>query len=164
MPAANSFDVYEGTTSGGEGSTPIATGITGTSYTVTGLNPSTTYYFTVAAVNSYGAGSPSSEVSATTGSTGTPVAVTVPDGNFASDTAAYYINSNIGGGGTFTSPMTATLSGWSDQCHPEHRQRRILYSGGWKPYGVVDYCHQRQQRQPLQQQRGVHRQSAGFEL
>ena len=66
----------------GKAHTPIATGITGTSYSVTGLNPSSTYYYTVAAVDAYGTGSQSTEASAMTGSTGTPVAVTVPDGNF----------------------------------------------------------------------------------
>ena len=36
----------------------------------------------------------------------TPVAVPVPDGNFASDSAAFYFSSGGGnsGGGTFTSP------------------------------------------------------------
>jgi predicted phage tail protein len=39
--------------------------ITGTSYTATGLTNGTTYYFTVAAVNSVGSSGPSNEAAAT---------------------------------------------------------------------------------------------------
>ena len=67
---------------------------------------STTYYYRVRATNGAGDSANTSTASATTGAPGTPVAVPVPDGNFA-DTAGYYINSNTGGGRTFTSPMTA---------------------------------------------------------
>ena len=61
------YDVYEGTTSGGESTTPVngATLITGTTYTVTGLTNGTPYYFTVEAVNLAGSSSASSEASAT---------------------------------------------------------------------------------------------------
>jgi fibronectin type 3 domain-containing protein len=59
---AASYNVYEGTSSGGESSAPIATGITATTYTVTGLTNGTTYYFQVVGVNSVGAGAISNEV------------------------------------------------------------------------------------------------------
>jgi hypothetical protein len=62
------YDVYRGTSSGGEGTTPIATGLTTTSYTDTGLSGGTTYYYKVSAVNSAGASSESTEVHATPGS------------------------------------------------------------------------------------------------
>lgn len=62
---ATSYDVYRGTSSGGESSTPVATGIATTSYTNTGLTNGTKYYFEVAAVNSVGTSGKSSEVSAT---------------------------------------------------------------------------------------------------
>jgi fibronectin type 3 domain-containing protein len=52
-PTATSYDLYRGTTSGGEGTTPIAT-TTGTSYTDSGLAANTGYFYEVAAVNSSG--------------------------------------------------------------------------------------------------------------
>src|SRR5262249_55957677 len=62
---AVSYKVYRGTTPGGEGATPIATGITGTSYIDAGLTDGVTYYYRVSALNAGGEGSPSLEVSAT---------------------------------------------------------------------------------------------------
>ncbi|MCE0522099.1 MAG: family 16 glycosylhydrolase [Methylacidiphilales bacterium] len=62
---ATSYNIYQGTTAGGEGAMPIATGITTTSYTNTGLTNGTVYYYKVVAVNSYGSSGYSSEVSAT---------------------------------------------------------------------------------------------------
>ena len=50
---ATSYNIYRGTTSTAELTTPIATGIKTTSFTNTGLTPSTTYYYKVVAVNSY---------------------------------------------------------------------------------------------------------------
>jgi fibronectin type 3 domain-containing protein len=68
---ATSYNVYRGTTAGGESTTPIATGVTATSYTDTGLTNGTTYYYKVAAVNTYGTSGMSNEVSVTpAGSTG----------------------------------------------------------------------------------------------
>jgi hypothetical protein len=61
---ATSYNVYRGTTAGGEGSTAIATGITSTNYTNTGLTNGTTYYYKVAAVNSAGVSPLSNEASA----------------------------------------------------------------------------------------------------
>ena len=48
---AATYDVYRGTTSGGESPTPIATGVVGTSFTNTGLTVGTTYFYFVTAVN-----------------------------------------------------------------------------------------------------------------
>lgn len=60
------YNVYRGTTAGGEASTPIVT-VSGstTSYTNTGLTNSQTYYYTVKAVNSVGISATSNEASAT---------------------------------------------------------------------------------------------------
>jgi len=63
--AISGYNVYRSTTPGGEGSTPVKTGVTTTSFTDTGLNNGTTYYYTVAAVNSAGTSPQSGEVSAT---------------------------------------------------------------------------------------------------
>ena len=60
-----SYNLYRGTTAGGEAATAIATGITGTTYTNTGLTNGTTYYYKVAAVNSLGTSGMSNEASAT---------------------------------------------------------------------------------------------------
>jgi hypothetical protein len=62
--SANSYDVFVSTTSGGQGSTPILSGITGTTADVTGLSGGVTHYFTVAATNEAGTGTQSREVSA----------------------------------------------------------------------------------------------------
>jgi len=63
--AITSYNVYRGTTSGGEGSTPFATGITSTSYTDTTVTNGQTYFYKVTAVNSVGESSPSNEANAT---------------------------------------------------------------------------------------------------
>jgi len=62
---ARSYNVYRGTTAGGEAATPIATGLTTPSYINTGLTNGTKYYYKVAAVNSAGTSARSAEVSAT---------------------------------------------------------------------------------------------------
>lgn len=68
-PTAATYDVYQGTTSGGESTTPVAS-VSGASTTIIGLTNGTTYYFTVAAVNTAGTSAPSTEVY------GTPAVVT----------------------------------------------------------------------------------------
>jgi hypothetical protein len=59
------YDVYVGTSSGGESTTPVNTSlVTVTTYTVTGLTNGIRYYFVVKAVNAVGSSGPSNEVSA----------------------------------------------------------------------------------------------------
>ena len=59
------YEVYRGTSAGGESAMPAATSVTGTSFTDTGLVNGTTYYYTVAAVNAAGLSPRSGEASAT---------------------------------------------------------------------------------------------------
>jgi len=61
---ATSYSIYRGTTAGGESTTAIATGITSTSYTNTGLTNGTAYFYKVKAVNSAGTSAYSNEASA----------------------------------------------------------------------------------------------------
>jgi hypothetical protein len=61
---ATSYNVYRVTTSGGEGTTPVAT-TASTSYTDTGLTNGTKYFYKVSATNGGGTSAQSSEASAT---------------------------------------------------------------------------------------------------
>jgi fibronectin type 3 domain-containing protein len=61
---ATSYNIYQGTSPGGEGSTPVMSGVTGTSFNVTSLSNGTQYYFIVKAVNGSGISDPSNEASA----------------------------------------------------------------------------------------------------
>jgi fibronectin type 3 domain-containing protein len=63
--AITGYNVYRGTSSGGESATPVATNVATTSFTDSGLVNGTTYYYTVAAVNSAGTSPVSNEASAT---------------------------------------------------------------------------------------------------
>ncbi|CAK0771671.1 hypothetical protein CCP3SC5AM1_740001 [Gammaproteobacteria bacterium] len=60
-----SYNVYQGTSANGESTTPVKTGITETSTTLTGLSNDTQYFFKIAAVNVGGTSQLSNEVSAT---------------------------------------------------------------------------------------------------
>jgi hypothetical protein len=68
---ATGYNIYRSTSSGGEGSTPYKTGVTGTSWTDTGLTNGTTYYYQVSAVNAVGESGKSTEASAADGPAGT---------------------------------------------------------------------------------------------
>jgi hypothetical protein len=61
-PHATSFDVYQATATGNEGTTPVQSAVTGTSVTVSGLQFATNYYFTIAAVAAFGTSAQSGEV------------------------------------------------------------------------------------------------------
>jgi hypothetical protein len=75
---ALTYNVYRGTNAGGESATPLATGLTTTSFTDTGANPGTTYFYEIASVDPaslvtpsvapFGESDRSNEVSTTPGS------------------------------------------------------------------------------------------------
>ncbi len=60
------YNIYRGTSPGGEDATPIATGVTATAFTDTGLpDDGTTFYYVVTAANGFGESGPSNEAAAT---------------------------------------------------------------------------------------------------
>jgi hypothetical protein len=67
LPALNAatYNIYRGTSPGGELATPIATGISGTDYKDSGLTNGVTYYYQVSAVNGAMESNLSLEASAT---------------------------------------------------------------------------------------------------
>jgi fibronectin type 3 domain-containing protein len=75
---AVSYNIYRGSTAGGEGTTPIASSVTTTNFTDTGLTNGATYYYVVTALNGNSAPLPaesarSNEVSATPQAAGTGI-------------------------------------------------------------------------------------------
>ncbi len=72
VAAGLTYEIFRGTTPGGEGAQPLATGVTGTGYTDT-VAAGSTYYYTVVAQNSVGSSAPSNEV---TSQAGTAPAIT----------------------------------------------------------------------------------------
>jgi fibronectin type 3 domain-containing protein len=62
---ANDYNIFEGTTSGAEGATPLLSGWGSTSYPLNGLTPGRQYFFTVTATNAGGSSSPSAQASVT---------------------------------------------------------------------------------------------------
>jgi fibronectin type 3 domain-containing protein len=60
------YNIYRSTTAGGEGQTPVHTGITGTTFTDTGLSAGTAYFYVVTAVGIGGESTTSNEASAAT--------------------------------------------------------------------------------------------------
>ena len=81
--AITGYDVYRGTSAGGESATPVAANVTGRSFTDTGLVNGTAYFYTVTAVNAVGISAHSGEASVTPQATvpSAPLAVTTSAGN-----------------------------------------------------------------------------------
>jgi outer membrane protein assembly factor BamB len=79
-PGATSYQLYVGTLSGGESSTPSQSGITGTTVEITNLTAGTTYYAVVRSVVSGVSGPPSQEVSFTPQADGAPTDLSLTPG------------------------------------------------------------------------------------
>lgn len=123
------YKIYRGTTSGGEGATPVAT-VSGSTltYTDSGLTNGQTYYYTVKAVNSVGTSAASNEASATPAAPATvPAAPTglgaialsssqislswsAPTDNGGSPITGYEIERSANGGSTWTTIVPNTGS------------------------------------------------------
>jgi fibronectin type 3 domain-containing protein len=104
---ATSYDVYRSTTSGGEGTTPVAT-TASTSYTDTGLTNGTTYYYKVSAVNGGGTSAQSSEVSAKP-SASLPTSVQISAGGPA--TGTWVADKDFTGGATSATTNAISTTG-----------------------------------------------------
>jgi len=96
---ATSYNLYRAAESGGEGTNPVVTGITGTSYTDAYLNGGTTYYYQVVAVNGSGPTGFSPEAFATTAGVNPDPA----QFNFETDLQGW-----AGGGGIISGVATST--------------------------------------------------------
>jgi hypothetical protein len=96
-PSITGYNVYDGTTPGGESATAVNTTlITTTTTTVTGLTGGTTYYFIVKAVNAVGSSPASSEVFAIPGGT-------APDAPTGAHAAAGFGSATV----TWTAPASS---------------------------------------------------------
>lgn len=102
------YNLYRSTTSGAEGGTPHKTGLTATAFTDTGLADGTTYYYTVAAVNSVGVSGQSAEASAkpaAAGSGGTGSGAVTATAKLASGYGPWYGEEDVAV--SSTAPITA---------------------------------------------------------
>jgi beta-galactosidase len=117
-PPANctisSYTVYGGTTA--NPATVIATGVTGTTYSNTGLAASTTYYYLVKAVDADGTSAGSNQATTTTlASSGTDFIAINSGGPAASNLgggdASFAADEDFAGGGTDTSGNTVVVAG-----------------------------------------------------
>ena len=69
FPSVSGYNLYRGTSAGGESGTPLVSGLSSPAYNDTSLTNGTAYYYQWAAVNSQGIGPFSAEVSATPSTT-----------------------------------------------------------------------------------------------
>ncbi len=96
---ATSYNLYRAAESGGEGTSPMVTGITGTTFTDTNLNSGTTYYYQVVAINGSGPAGYSPEAHGTT----TGVTPDPAQFNFETDPQGW-----AGGGGVISGVAAST--------------------------------------------------------
>jgi fibronectin type 3 domain-containing protein len=121
---ATSYNVFRSTTAGGEGTTPIVSGITTTSYTNTGLVNGTAYFYKVSAVNSFGASAQSAEVTATP-SVPASGAISIACGN---GTVGTFVADTDYSGGSASSGTTTAI----DTSHVVNPAPMAVYQHGRK--------------------------------
>ncbi|GAA1978618.1 hypothetical protein GCM10009817_18900 [Terrabacter lapilli] len=124
------YAVYRGTSAGGEGARPVASNVTGTSFTDTGLTNGTTYYYKVAAINAVGTSPQSNEASATPqtaatapsaptglsagpGNASVSLTWTAPASNGGSPVTGYAVYRGTSAGGEAASPVASNVTGTS---------------------------------------------------
>ncbi len=119
---ATTYNLYRGTTPGGEADTPVATGLTGTSTTDTGLTGGTTYYYFMRAVGPNGLSEASNETSATAGLQLPPTSVLATAGAAgvitltwvaAASATTYNLYRGLTTGGESGTPVATGLTGTS---------------------------------------------------
>jgi hypothetical protein len=78
---ATSYNIYRGTSAGGEGATPYVTGVTGTTFPDSSLSYNTTYYYEVTAVTGSTESGPSNEANAFFAGPPTVAGIQINDGS-----------------------------------------------------------------------------------
>lgn len=118
--AITGYDIYRGTSPGGESSSPIASGVTSTRYVDSGLTNGQAYYYVVRAVNSAGQGAVSNEafavpatvpsapqgLAATGGNSQVSLSWSAPSSSGGSAITGYNIYRGTSSGGEGTTPLT----------------------------------------------------------
>ena len=106
------YNVYGSTTSGftPSSSNLIASGITATTYSDTGLAASTTYYFVVVAVDQFGSSAPSNQASATTSAAPTSCSIICIDSGATTGTSPWLADEDFTGGATIDHANTINTS------------------------------------------------------
>jgi hypothetical protein len=105
------YDIFRSTTSGftPSSSNQVASGVTATSFTDTGLAASTTYFYLVEASNAGGVSPASNQASATTQTGPPPPAIQINAGGPA--VSPFVADEDFAGGGTIHHSNTIDLSG-----------------------------------------------------
>ena len=118
---ASSYNIFRGNSAGGESSVASPSGVTTTSYTVTGLANGKTYYFRISAVNSSGSSGYSNEASTAPSSTplpSAPTGLTATPGNAqvslhwtgGSGATSYNVYRGTTAGGESTMPVASGIT------------------------------------------------------
>ena len=145
-----------------QGLTTVTVGANVTTYNATGLSASTTYYYRVRATNSYGASANTATASATTA--GHACCHSRARWQFSSDAAANCINSDTGRRSDFhLAPDRHAFRLELSVANPSTADGGYVFRRG-SPTAWSTMSPAAAAASPLQQQRGVDRQSAGFEL
>lgn len=115
-PGGGNYNLYRGTSPGGENATPLRANLTATNYTDSGLTGGVTYYYKVTAVSSEGESAPANEAAATvilstSGISGTISLQSVAAGRLAQPITFTLTPTGSTGGSTIT--QTATLGAFN---------------------------------------------------